>query len=125
MKILLFEDDNFFREFYAKKLRDQQIEVVTAENGKIGLGKLDEFKPDVILLDIIMPEVDGFEVLKQLAQKKIIPGTPVLVFSTLGQESDVEKARELGASGYVNKSYFDFDKLLAKINALLQKAGKA
>lgn len=121
MKILLVEDDTFFREFYSKKLREQKIEVETAEDGEEGLEKLDTFKPDILLLDIIMPKKDGFEVLEELGRRKLLPTLPVLVFSTLGQEQDVEKARKLGASGYVNKSYFDFDKLYTRILDLSKK----
>ena len=58
---------------------------------------------------------DGFDVLKEMAQLGLLPKIPVLVFSTLGQEDDVEKARKLGARGYVNKSFFDFDALYARI----------
>jgi len=115
MKILLVEDDNFFREFYSTKLREKNVEVETATDGEEGLQKLQIFMPDLVLLDIIMPKKDGFDVLSEMGQLQLIQKIPVLVFSTLGQESDVEKARLLGAKGYVNKSFFDFDKLYARI----------
>jgi CheY-like chemotaxis protein len=121
MKILLMEDDEFFREFYSSKLREKDIEVETAMNGEEGLQKLKEFTPDLVLLDIIMPKKDGFDVLKEMAQMQLLPRIPVLVFSTLGQEHDIEKARLLGAKGYVNKSFFDFDTLYAKIIELSDK----
>jgi DNA-binding response OmpR family regulator len=115
MKILLVEDDNFFREFYSTKLREKNVEVETATDGEEGLQKLQIFMPDLVLLDIIMPKKDGFDVLSEMGQLQLIQKIPVLVFSTLGQEADVEKARLLGAKGYVNKSFFDFDKLYARI----------
>jgi len=121
MKILLVEDDNFFREFYSNKLRESNFEVETAENGEVGLAKLQTFMPDFMLLDIIMPKKDGFEVLTEMGKMQLIQKIPVLVFSTLGQEKDVEKARQLGARGYVNKSFFDYDKLLARIVELTKK----
>lgn len=121
MKILLIEDDTFFREFYANKLREKNIEVQTAPDGEAGMKKLQSFLPDLVLLDIIMPNKDGFEVLKEMGQLQLLPKIPVLVFSTLGQEKDVEKARLLGAKGYVNKSFFDFDKLYGRIMELAQK----
>jgi len=120
MKILLVEDDTFFREFYSTKLREKNIEVETAANGEEGLLRLQTFMPDVMLLDIIMPKKDGFDVLKELAQMQLLPKLPVLVFSTLGQEKDIEKARVLGARGYVNKSFFDFEKLYARILELVK-----
>ncbi|HSX09698.1 MAG TPA: response regulator [Candidatus Saccharimonadales bacterium] len=121
MKILLVEDDTFFREFYSSKLKEQNIEVMTASDGEEGLAKVQNFLPDLMLLDIIMPKKDGFEVLKEMAQLQLLPKIPVLVFSTLGQEHDVEKARLMGAKGYVNKSFFDFDKLFSRILELTQK----
>lgn len=121
MKILLVEDDKFFREFYAQKLREKGIEVLQAENGEAGLKAVQENRPDVILLDIIMPVKDGFEVLEALSQNENTKTIPVLVFSTLGQEKDIEKAMSLGARGYVNKSFFDFDTLFNRIMELSQK----
>jgi CheY-like chemotaxis protein len=121
MKILLVEDDTFFREFYSTKLREQKAEVETASNGEEALEKLKTYVPDVMLLDIIMPKMDGFEVLKQMGQLQLTNKISVLVFSTLGQEQDVERARLLGAKGYVNKSFFDFEKLYARITALAPK----
>lgn len=121
MKVLLIEDDNFFREFYSSKLKEKNIEVETAADGEEGLTKIQSFLPDLVLLDIIMPKKDGFDVLKGMALLELLPKTSVLVFSTLGQENDVEKARLLGAKGYVNKSFFDFDKLYARILELSKK----
>ncbi len=121
MRVLLIEDDKFFQEFYALKLKQRNIEVDVASDGEEGLQKLAENKPDLILLDLIMPKKDGYDVLQSMSEQNLISQVPVLVFSTLGQEKDVEKARQLGASGYVNKSFFDFDKLLNRIIALSKK----
>jgi DNA-binding response OmpR family regulator len=121
MKILLIEDDKFFREFYSSKLREKNIEVETAADGEEGLQKMQTYMPDLVLLDIIMPKKDGFDVLREMAQLQLLAKINVLVFSTLGQENDVEKARLLGAKGYVNKSFFDFDKLYARILELSKK----
>lgn len=121
MKILLVEDDTFFREFYAAKLKEEGMEVEVASDGEEGLDKVSKVKPDLILLDIIMPKKDGFEVLAALSQNATLKKIPVIVFSTLGQESDVEKAKKLGASDYINKSFFDFENLKTKIKALSQK----
>lgn len=121
MKILLIEDDKFFQDFYSFKLREKGIEVTVASNGEEGLQRLAEQEPDIILLDLIMPKKDGFEVLQAMAEQNLTSKIPVLVFSTLGQEKDVNKAQQLGARGYVNKSFFDFDRLLGKIMELSQK----
>lgn len=121
MRILLVEDDTFFREFYAAKLKEEGMEVEIATDGVEGLEKAEKTKPDVMLLDIIMPKKDGFEVLLALSQSATLKKIPVIVFSTLGQDSDVEKAKKLGATDYINKSFFDFDGLIAKIRAVSKK----
>ena len=121
MKILIVEDDKFFREFYSVKLRENNFEVDAAEDGEIGLEKVTNFKPDLILLDLIMPKKDGFDVLQALAANPETSVIPVLVFSTLGQEKDIQKAIDLGAKGYTNKSFYDIDQLLKKI---FEVAGK-
>ena len=90
-------------------------EVEVASDGREGLEKIKTFLPDLILLDIIMPVMDGFEVLTALKNDSTISRSPVVVFSTLGQESDIKKAIELGAKDYINKSFFDFDVFLKRV----------
>lgn len=121
MKILLVEDDKFFRDFYAFKLQEKGMVVEVADNGEEGLKRVAEAAPDIILLDLIMPKKDGFEVLSTMQQQGLTNTIPVLVFSTLGQEKDIEKARQLGARGYINKSFFDFDKLYNRILEMAKK----
>lgn len=121
MRILLVEDDKFFREFYAFKLKEKNIEIAQAGDGEEALKIIPIFKPDIILLDLIMPKKDGFELLQDLAADNMMSQIPVLVFSTLGQQKDVERAKQLGAKGYVNKSFFDFDNLLKEILQLVKK----
>lgn len=120
MKILIIEDDVFFQKFYRSQLAAQGFEIEVGSNGNEGLKKIKEFCPDVILLDIIMPEKDGFEVLETLNKDNSISKLHILVFSTLGQEKDIKRALELGAKGYVNKGFFDFNTLLAKIKEISQ-----
>lgn len=116
MRILLVDDDQFFQKFYAAKLREKGFTVDTASDGVEALEKVKTLNPEIILLDLIMPKKDGFEVLKSLSADGTLLKTPVLVFSTLGQEKDVEEAIKLGAKTVVSKSYFDFAVLLQKIN---------
>ncbi|MBI2442789.1 MAG: response regulator [Candidatus Levybacteria bacterium] len=119
MKILLVEDDPFFQKFYFFKLREKQFEVEIAKDGVEAMQFVKQAIPDVILLDLIMPNKDGFEVLQELAADPNLKQIPVLVFSTLSQEADVVKAKQLGARDYVNKSFFDFDSLLIKIQSVM------
>ncbi len=121
MKVLIVEDDTFFQKFYANKLKDTGFSVDVAANGEEGLEKINQGKPDIVLLDIVMPKKDGFEVLQTISQNPELKKIPVLVFSSLGQEQDVQRAISLGAVGFVNKSFFDFDQLLVKIFAVINR----
>lgn len=118
MTVLLIEDDHFFQKFYATKLRDSNITVEVASNGEEGIVKMKESHFDVILLDLIMPKMNGFDVLEHMSKDQALKRVPVLIFSTLGQESDIEKAKQLGARDYMNKTFFNFEELLTKIKAL-------
>lgn len=115
MRILIIEDDHFFQNFYSNKLMEKGYEVAVANNGQEGLEKIRTFLPELILLDIIMPVMDGFQVLETLKQSPTPFSTPIIIFSTLGQEQDVKKALSLGAKDYINKSFFDFDAFLQKV----------
>lgn len=115
MKIIIIEDDHFFQNFYSIKLKDLGYQVEVASNGQEGIDKIKTFSPDLILLDLIMPIKDGFQVLTELKIDPLLSKFPVIVFSTLGQESDVKKALELGAKDYINKSFFDFDSFLKRV----------
>lgn len=120
MKIVLAEDDTFFQNFYSKKLTEQGFDVQVAHDGSEAVEKIVAFKPDVVLLDLIMPKKDGFQVLSEIRSKDELKSLPILVFSTLGQDSDIEKAKKLGATDYINKTFFDFDNLLSKVVSAAQ-----
>lgn len=122
MRILLIEDDQFFQKFYASKLKEEGFEVYTASDGDEGLKQVKTAAPQLIMLDIIMPKKDGFEVLQALSQDQSLKTIPVIVFSTLGQEQDIAKAKKLGARDYIDKSSFDFKLLKAKIISATQKS---
>lgn len=121
MRIVLVEDDAFFQKFYSFKLKEQGFVVDVGSDGLQGLQLMQANVPDLVLLDLIMPNKDGFEVLSDMKKIPALARVPVLVFSTLSQEQDIKKAMDLGAIGYANKSFFDFDKLLAQIREVLSK----
>lgn len=113
-KILVADDSNFMRQLLIGILNKAGFtEIIEASNGREALEKAESEKPDLILLDIIMPEVDGIEVLK-----KISPGFKILVVSAVGQDSVIEQAKKLGAKGYITKP-FDSKKITEEIGALL------
>jgi len=120
MKILLIEDDKFFQKFYSTKLQENKVEVEVAGDGEEGLMKMRDTKPDLVLLDLIMPKMDGFAVLAARQQDENLKKIPVIVFSTLGQEKDIDQAQKLGANGYINKGSFDFNSMVATINQVMK-----
>jgi CheY-like chemotaxis protein len=120
MKILLVEDDKFFQKFYSTKLLENKVEVEVAEDGEEGLLKMRTAAPDLVLLDLIMPKLDGFGVLAARSLDENLKKIPVIVFSTLGQEKDIAQAQKLGANGYINKGFFDFNSMVATINQVMK-----
>lgn len=120
MKILIAEDDTFFQKFYSIELLELGYEVEIARNGVEALEKMRANKPNILILDIIMPEKDGFEVLEEMSRDTSLKSIPVLVFSTLGQEQDMKRATDLGAKYFINKSFFDLDALVEKIKEITQ-----
>ncbi len=116
MKVLIAEDDKFLVSAYRLKLEKEGVEVEIALDGEEALEKLKSFKPDVMLLDLMMPKVDGFEVLERLKKEGGIQ-IPIIVASNLGQAEDVERAKKLGAVDYVVKSDIALDDLIAKVKS--------
>jgi len=102
-KILIVEDDQTLVRMYQTKLTLEGFEVEVSFDGKVGLEKLKDFSPDLILLDLAMPKMDGFEFLEHLSKEEKWKKIPVLILTNLGQEPDVEKAKALGAKDYLIK----------------------
>jgi len=117
--ILLVEDDEFLAELYATKLNLEGFEVHLASDGEKGLKLLKEKKPDLVLLDIIMPKMDGFEVLKMIKADKTIKDTPVILLTNLSQKDEVKKGLELGAVDYLIKAHFMPSEVVKKIKGAL------
>lgn len=103
--ILLVEDDGFLASIYAQKLELEGFIVAFATNGEDGLRLAQKDHPDLILLDLLMPKMDGFETLELLKKDSGTSAIPVLVLTNLGQREDVERCMKLGASGYVIKAH--------------------
>ncbi|TAL07766.1 MAG: response regulator [Nitrospirae bacterium] len=119
MRILIVEDDPFFQKFYTTKVAEAGYDVALAINGKEGLEKMVSWKPNMVLLDLIMPVLDGFEVLKRRQVDPILKAIPVLIFSTLGQDEERTEAKNLGANGYVHKGMTDFTQTVQVIRQVL------
>ncbi len=118
-KILIIEDDKFLRELIARKLENEGYTAVEALDGEEGVKKIEGEKPDLILLDLILPGIDGFEVLTRVKQNPALASIPVIILSNLGQKEEIEKGLKLGAIDYLVKAHFTPGEIIEKIkNAL-------
>jgi len=117
--ILIIEDDKFLRQLIAQKLLKEGYDVSEAIDGEEGLKKVKEEKPDLVLLDLILPGIDGFEVLSQLGKDESVSQIPVIILSNLGQKEDVERGLNLGAIDYLIKAHFTPGEIIEKIKKAL------
>jgi DNA-binding response OmpR family regulator len=115
IKVLLIEDEPEVLELYRLKLTLDDYDVVTATNGLEGISKADSEKPELIFLDIKMPGMDGFEVIKRLRKNDSTKDTPVVILSNFDEDSMIEKGLALGASDYLIKSHFTPASLSEKV----------
>jgi len=119
-KILVIEDDRFLRELIARKLLDDGFVIIEAVDGGEGMKKVKEEKPDLILLDLILPGIDGFEVLSQIKKDENLKSIPVVILSNLGQKEEVEKGLKMGAVDYLIKAHFTLGEIIEKIKNILK-----
>jgi len=120
-KILIVEDDKILSKYLSASFKeDATFEIITAGDGEQGEKLAKEVKPDLILLDIIMPKQNGFEVLRKIKADPKIKKTPVIMLSNLSQPNDIKKARELEAKDFLVKVDFDPEEIIVKVKALLK-----
>lgn len=119
-KILIIEDDKIVRENTAEILQLANYEVIVAENGKFGLEKATFFKPDLIICDILMPELDGYGVLQIMMRNKSLQRIPVIFMSAKTKHEDVRRGMDLGASDYITKP-FEESELLSAVASRLKR----
>jgi len=119
-KVLILEDDKFLRELIAQKLQREGFLISEAIDGEEGLKKIKEEKPDLVLLDLILPGIDGFEVLKKIKDDESTSQIPVIVLSNLGQKDDVDRGMKLGAVDYLIKAHFTPREIIEKIKKALK-----
>lgn len=118
-KILIVEDDTFLKGLSATKLGKDGFEVLTAGNAEEAEKIIKENMPDFVLLDLVLPGTDGFEILKKIRENPKMANTPVIIFSNLAEDKDIVKAKELGANDFMIKSNFTLDELSDKIKQIL------
>lgn len=119
-KILLIEDEVFIADLYARQLIKAGFEVKTVDDGTAGLQTLNSEKFDLLLLDIMLPGINGLEILKQWKTKNPTSTMPVLLLTNLGQDSVIKEGFQLGAQGYLIKSAYTPDQVLAEVKKALE-----
>jgi len=117
--VLLVEDDPFLSNILMMKLQKEGLNVIHAVDGDDALTKLNEGDYEMVLLDLILPKKNGFEVLETMRQDSRFENTPVIIVSNLGQDSDMEKARSLGVIDYIVKEKLSIDELVSKVKSQL------
>jgi len=120
-RILLVEDDGFLAGMYVAKLELEHFEVVLASDGEEGWEKIQSWHPDLVLLDIILPKKNGFQVLASMKKDPATQSIPVMLLTNLGQPADVERAKSLGADDYLIKAHHMPAEVIRKIKLLFAK----
>lgn len=120
-KILVVEDDIFISDIYQVKFKQEGFEVAIAVNGLEALKILDNFRPDIILLDIIMPQMDGIETLKKIKNNDKLKNIPIIMLTNISEKEKVEESEEMGVNDYLVKSQFTPSEVVGKVNALLNR----
>lgn len=120
--ILVVEDDKFLRDLIVQKLKKEGFAVDEAIDGEEALRRISDGKPALVLLDLILPGIDGFEVLKRMKESAATAKTPVIILSNLGQREDVDRGLKLGAADFLIKAHFTPGEIVDKVKQTLQSA---
>lgn len=119
-KILLVEDDQFLVDIYTTKLKETGFLVRVAPDGEDCLKKLKEDLPDLLLLDIVLPHMDGWEIIRAIRQDEKFKNLKIVILSNLGQKDEVEKGFELGVLRYFIKAHYTPSEVVAEVKQILQ-----
>jgi len=113
--IIIVEDDKFLLGILSDRFEAEGFTVIQAMNGSEAVKKTGEARPDLVLLDLILPELNGFEVMEKLKADARTKNIPVIILSNLGSEEDMERGKKLGAVDYLVKAYFTPDEIVQKV----------
>jgi len=120
-KVLIVDDDQFISDMYVLKFKEAGFEVEAASEGTAALEHVKKESPDLVLLDIVLPNMDGFDILKALAKEKLLASTKVVLLSNLGEKKDIEKGLALGAIDYIVKAHHTPSEVVTKVETILKK----
>lgn len=119
-KILIVEDDVFIRDIYQIKFAQEGFDVIMAEDGIVALKKLEQFVPAIILLDIIMPYMDGMEVLRKIKANAKLKDIPIIMLTNISEKENIDEGMEVGADDFLIKSHFTPSEVVQKVKTLLK-----
>lgn len=117
--ILIIEDDNDLRDLYVEVLRGENFGVIEASDGETGMARAKEEVYDLLLLDIMLPKIDGLQILRSVKTDDRKTGVPVILLTNLGRESIIKEGFTLGADGYIIKSEYTPDQVVAEVKRFL------
>ncbi len=117
--VLVVEDDKFLRELFVRKLFSSGFTVENASDAKEAFAVLERWKPDLILLDLMLPDIDGFEILARLKKDERFVAIPVFILSNLGEQKDIDRAMNLGAQGFMVKVNFNLEDIVSRVQEVL------
>lgn len=117
--MVIIEDDEFILKALEIKLKEKDVDILVALDGRSGLKMVRDEKPDLVLLDLILPKMHGFEVLEILKNDKAVKDIPVIILTNLGQEEEEKKGRELGALDYFIKANTSLEKIVERVEEVL------
>lgn len=121
VSVFLIDDDQFLLEMYAVKFKSSGFEVEIASDSESALVKLRSgYLPDIVLLDVVMPKMSGFELLELLRKENLVANAKIIILSNLGQKEDIEKGKSLGVDDYVVKASFTPTEVVEKIKTLIK-----
>jgi len=118
-EILLIEDDPFLIDIYTTKLKDSGFLVEVASDGKQALEKVKAKKPDLVLLDIVLPKVSGWEILRKMKAEANLKNLKIIILSNLGQKEEVEKGMDLGVAKYLIKAHYTPSQVVEEIKKII------
>ncbi len=120
-KVLIIEDDDHISKVYEIKLSKENVDTVVARDGEEGVKMVASEKPDLVLLDLMIPKKDGFTVLEEVKKTDLGKTIPILVLSNLGQQGDIERAVSMGAADYFIKVNLSIQEVIDKVKGYLNK----
>ena len=120
--ILIIEDDHFLSSLLKARLEKEGFTVYHAADGEEGLNLIKQVNPNLVLMDLILPKLSGFEILETISVDPQFNRIPVIVLTNLAQESDVEKTKSLGAVDYFVKVKISIDEIIDKVEGVMNKA---